>query len=177
MTAIAGLRALNDPFWISAVCWVFVAAYYVVSAGFIRASKKSEGARGIWKKNGALDVGTSLLWVVTTIVLIGSLLDLASRNKLSFGYLAQYYLLFIFLFAFIYGILEWHWQGMLYAIGSDLWVAEAKYLIVSMQTITTLGYTDVRPGRLVTECVACAEALVGITFVAIFISRWVNATV
>jgi hypothetical protein len=59
---------------------------------------------------------------------------------------------------------------------TNLWTAEAQYLTVSMQTITTLGYTGVRPGQLLTEWIACAQAMIGIVFVAIFIGRWVNTT-
>jgi hypothetical protein len=177
VVTVSALRALNDPFWVSLVCWGFVAAYYGVSWGFISASRREESGRGCWRQNGLLDIVTSSVWVTTTILLIASLLDLASRNKLSFWYLAQYYLLFIFLFGFIYGILQWHWPGMLKeADQTNLWTAEAQYLTVSMQTITTLGYTGVRPGQLLTEWIACVQAMIGIVFVAIFIGRWVNTT-
>jgi ion channel len=41
--------------------------------------------------------------------------------------------------------------------------------------MTTLGYTRSAPNSAVAELVACAEAILGIFFIGVFISRWVNA--
>jgi hypothetical protein len=67
----------------------------------------------------------------------------------------------------------WRQNGLLDRATSS---PSGTWLSTSMQTITTLGYTGVRPGQLLTEWIACAQAMIGIVFVAIFIGRWVNTT-
>ena len=173
MTYILLIEALRDPFLISIACWIFIGGYYVVSYYFIKGAR-TKGYTGPWRKNGALDVITSVLWCLVAALLLASLLDLTIDNRLSLQYLVQYYFFFVFLFGFIYGILHWHWPGMLRDAG-DGWRAEVKYIIISIQTITTVGYTTARPEHPVTELIACSQTLLGIFFIAVFIAKAVSA--
>ena len=101
---------LNDPYRIVQIGVLYIASYYVVSA-FFHAYTKKDNYAGFWSKNGVADKVSSVLWCITAVVLILSLLDLVTRNELSLGYLLLYYVLFLFLFAFLYNILEWHFRG------------------------------------------------------------------
>jgi hypothetical protein len=47
-------------------------------------------------------------------------------------------------------------------------------LILSLQTMTTLGPTRATPRRYLAELVACAQAILGIFFIGVFVARWVN---
>lgn len=162
---------VRDPQRIVFVCWFFVAGYYVLTFFFIRAA---DTTKSVWRKNGFLDISTSILWCSLTVWLLRSLFQLASTNNLPLTQLIQYYFLLIFLFAFIYGLIEWHWPGMLTGVGSG-WEAELRCLLISIQTITTLGYTTSKPARGVTEFIASVEGLLGIFFLAVFVAKAVNA--
>jgi hypothetical protein len=93
------------------------------------------------------------------------------------GYLVVYYFLFIFLFAIIYGIIDWHWPNNMFEgiPETGKWKAEARYLLISLQTQTTLGYTSSKPKDLKIELLTCIQALLGIFFITIFISLSINA--
>jgi hypothetical protein len=41
--------------------------------------------------------------------------------------------------------------------------------------MTTLGPTRVRPQSYPTELIACAQAILGIFFIGVFVARWVNS--
>ncbi|MBS1513151.1 MAG: hypothetical protein JST86_20105 [Bacteroidetes bacterium] len=167
-------KFLTSPVIISIICWCVICSYYVVSGLFIRAAKRNK-AKGFLKKNGYGDYFTSALWILGAIILIASLYSLAGTGILTLGYLIQYYFFFIFFFGFIYGLLQWHSPGVLKDIDSSPWKAEAQYIIMSIQTQTSLGYTRAKPDSLLTEAICCLQVLVGFFFYIIFIARAVNA--
>jgi hypothetical protein len=163
---------LGNPVKVSWLCSAFIVTYYFVSVVFIWAQKK--GKDGLLKKNGPLDVLTSALWILFAVILIWSLFELASKSRLSIGYLVLYYVFFLFLFAFLYGLLEWHYPGMLTGVEPAEYEAELLYLLVSIGAQTTSGYTRARPNKALTELIAACQTLVGLFFTVIFIALAVN---
>jgi hypothetical protein len=165
--------ALSNPKWISLICFLYILSYYAITAGSLRAQRlKLE--RSPFRRNGTLDVITSVLWVLIAAVLLWSLVELCVEQQISLSFLILYYIFFIFLFAFSYGILEWHFPGMLTDVDASTWRAEIQYLIISIQTQTTLGYTRARPARPLTEAIACGQVIVGLFFCIVFVARAVN---
>jgi hypothetical protein len=172
---------VHDPSRLSIVCAVYIISYYLVSSFSIKAAKaekKNPGstANSWWKKNGGLDKLTSVTWLGFAVLLIWSLSTQAFSASLTLSDLIQYYFLFIFLFAFCYGILDWHWGDMLGNEDAhhDSWEALAEHILISVQTQTTIGYTRVRPKRLIVDFIACLQALLGIFLITIAIARAVN---
>jgi hypothetical protein len=163
---------LGNPTHVSWLCFIFIVSYYLVSVVFIWAQKMGKG--GLLKKNSPLDMISSGLWIVFAVVLIFSLFELASEGKLSLGYLVLYYIFFIFLFAFLYGLLEWHWPGMLMGVNTEGYEAELLYLLVSIGAQTGSGYTRARPTKALTELIAAIQTLVGLFFTVVFIALAVN---
>jgi hypothetical protein len=112
------IELINDPSLISLACTVFIVFYYLVSIKFINESKKV-GSQSMWSKNGFFDIVTSFIWIVISILLILSLFELAGKKELTITYLIIYYFFFIFLFGILYGLLEWHWKGMLSNVDAE----------------------------------------------------------
>jgi|GEM_PF-3046516 len=168
---------LNDPASISVLCSICIVLYYIVSALFIRANNKPDSKLKLFKKNGIIDWLTSIVWVSCTGILIYSLFNLCIvRMTMSLGYLVIYYFLFIFLFSIIYGLIDWHTTNLFEGIPEKgKWIAEAQYLILSIQTQTTLGYSTYKPKDWRVELLTCIHALLGIFFMTIFISLSINA--
>lgn len=164
---------VNDPYRISIFCILYIALYYFVSIFSVKAVK-SGNPNALWRKNGILDVFTSITSIVFASVLIWSLSNLAFSVTLTLPYLLMYYFFFICLFAFWYGILDWHWKGMLDKVDTDSWRALIDHLLISVQTQTTIGYTKGKPNRLLVEVIACLQALIGIFLITISIARAVN---
>lgn len=167
------ISIIRSPVAVLVVSVIYIVGYYVVSALIIRAAQKGDST-GMWRKNGPADIATSVLWVLTSVMLLSSLIELVLKNELSLMFLVLYYFLFIFLFAFCYGILQWHSNGMLENVDSNSWKAEWQYVLVSIQTQTTLGYTHAKPGRTLTEFIACLQALLGLFFTVIYLAKAVN---
>jgi hypothetical protein len=167
---------VRDPNRISIVCAVYIASYYSLSSFSIRAAKaRPLKPKAWWRKNGPLDIFTSVTCMGFAMLLIWSLSTLAFSASLTLSDLIQYYFLFIFLFAFCYGILDWHWGDMLSEDAHhDSWQALAEHILISVQTQTTIGYTRVRPKRLIVDFIACLQALLGIFLITIAIARAVN---
>ena len=165
--------AIQDPATVSLICFFYILGYYIVSALCIRAEQKGMDTSPL-KKNAPLDVITSVLWVSIAFILLWSLLELCYMTPIPLGYLVLYYFFFIFLFAFSYGLLEWHFPGMLHEVDSATWEGELQYIVLSIQTQTTLGYTRAKPQRLLTEFIACTQALLGLLFCIIFIARAIS---
>lgn len=168
-TIIRFLQVSNDPVKIIYIGFVYVASYYVVSAVFHHYSVKP-GYSGIWRKNGIIDVITSVIWCIAAIGLITSLLDLLIRNELTVVYLLLYYALFLFLFAFLYNILNWHFVGTIDGLQAG-WKGELQCVVMSIQVMTTGDYTSAKPAKLVAEVFACLQSLLGVLFVAVFIAK------
>jgi hypothetical protein len=164
---------VNDPFRISIFCIVYISGYYFLSTFSIRAVGSTK-PKPRWRKNGPLDVITSVTWLFFATSLIWSLATLAFSPTLTLRYLILYYFFFVFLFAFWYGILEWHFAGMLDGVARDSWQALLEHVLISVQTQTTIGYTRGRPKSLWVEIIACLQALLGIFLTAISIARAVN---
>ncbi|HEY6231024.1 MAG TPA: hypothetical protein VIW64_07165 [Pyrinomonadaceae bacterium] len=172
-------QLVHDPSRISKFCAVYIISYYFVSGFSIRAAKAiaaspPKAAKAWWRKNRPLDIVTSVTWLAFAILLIWSLSTLAFSASLTLRDLIQYYFLFIFLFAFCYGILDWHWGDMLEGVQHDSWQALAEHILISIQTQTTIGYTRGRPKRLIVDFIACLQALLGIFLITISIARAVN---
>ena len=161
----------NDPVIFAYVGWVFVSSYYLATWGFL---SHAGATSGIWKKNGFVDVATSIIWSSFTVLLIGSSIDLLIRNKLSLLLLANYYILFLFLFAFIYNLLDWHFAGSVRNRKSG-WLGEIQCLIMSVTMMTGSGHTTATPKGLRIESVAAIQSLLGLAFVAVFIAKAVSA--
>jgi hypothetical protein len=129
---------------------------------------------GLFKRNGWFDVMTSLALIAVTLWLIGNVILLAVNQLLTFPYLFAYYVLFILLFSGIFSLIEWHFPASLEGAATSCWETELQCLILSLQTITTLGPTRVKPFSYFTELTACGEAILGIFFIGVFVARWVN---
>lgn len=166
-TILRFLQDLNDPSSIVLIGFVFVGSYYVVSI-FFHYYESKKGYAGIWRKNGPLDVVSSVIWCLSALFLILSLVDLLTRNVLSLGYLLIYYVLFIFLFAFVYNILDWHFHGSFHGLNGG-WPGELQCVTMSLQAMTTGGYTSAKPARPLTEFLASVQTLLGI-FLLLFVS-------
>lgn len=164
---------VRDPNLISICCVLYIASYYFVSIFSIRAAK-SGSQQAWWRKDGPLDIFTSVTWLAFAFILIWSLGTLAFTASLTLSYLIVYYFLFIFLFAFCYGILDWHWKGMLKGVSRQSWKALLEHILISVQTQTTIGYTRGRPKHLLAEVFACLQALLGIFLITISIAKAVN---
>ena len=161
-----------NPQHVSVICWIFIVLYYLISWGFIR-DQNTKSQSKWWKKNGFFDQLTSLFWLCFSVILVGSLLELEITRsvELTLGYVINYYVLFVFLFAFCYAILDWHRPGMFADISSDLWHREAQYVIISFQTQSTLGYTRARPNHFLPELISCIQVFLGIFFIVTTISK------
>ncbi|MEA2563941.1 MAG: hypothetical protein QOH06_5445 [Acidobacteriota bacterium] len=163
---------IRSPEDIGAICAIYIVSYYVVSAFFIQAVRSK--SKGFWRKNGPADLISSVIWFLVAMALTASLIELSYGTELTPGYLILYYFLFIFFFGFCYGLLEWHWEGMLTNVQPHEWKAELQYILFSTQTQAALGYGDIRPGKVLTEVIACLQALLGLFFTIVFIAKAVN---
>lgn len=165
------LNFIRDPNRISVVCGVYIFSYYLVSCLSI---KNIATANSIWKRDGPLDRFTSITWFGFAIILIWSLGSSAFSATVTLRDLIKYYFLFIFLFAFCYGILDWHWPGMLTGLSTSPWKRLVEHVLLSIQTQTTFGFTRGKPDHFVSESVTCVQALLGIFLMTISIARAVN---
>jgi len=171
MNSLSGF--VHDPHRISIFCIGYIISYYLVSIFSIKAAK-SKSKTSWWRKNGPLDIFTSITWLGFAVLLIWSLGTLAFSASLTLSDLIQYYFFFIFLFAFCYGILDWHFQGMLEGVQRESWTALLQHILISIQTQTTIGYTKGKPKSLLVDFIACLQALLGIFLITIAIARAVN---
>jgi hypothetical protein len=169
MRAILGY---NDPVVFAYVGWMFVVSYYLVTLGFLTYGGATSG---FWKRNGCFDVITSIIWSGFTVMLIISSIDLLIKNQLPLLFLAKYYVLFLFLFAFIYSVLEWHSSGSVENRHRDSWSGEIQSLIMSVTMMTGSGHSTATPKGLRAESVAAIQSLLGLVFVAVFIAKAVSA--
>lgn len=87
-----------------------------------------------------------------------------------------YYLFFAFLFGCIYGILHWHFPDALLGSSSYQGTCELEHLLFSIETITTLGHSRVKPGNLWVQLLCSIEALLGLYFIVRFVSKAVSLT-
>lgn len=165
------LNFIRDPNRISVVCGVYIVSYYLVSYFSI---KNINNRRSKWRRDGPLDRFTSITWIGFAIVLIWGLGSSAFSDTVTLRDLIKYYFLFIFLFAFCYGILDWHWPGMLKDLSDNPWKRLVEHVLLSIQTQTTIGYIRGKPNRFVSEIVTCVQALLGIFLITISIARAVN---
>jgi hypothetical protein len=161
---------------VSIGCVIYIVAYYVVTHWSLRAARQAspKGWLKLWKKNGALDIATSVIWLLGGVILVWSLMALSRSDERSVGLLALYYGYFILIFAFCYCIVEWHFGNSLEGVNATTWRAQLQYLLVSTETQTMLGYCQVKPKRLLSEGLAAVQALLGLFFVVVFVAEAVE---
>jgi hypothetical protein len=71
--------------------------------------------------------------------------------------------------------MQWHWSDMIKGIDEKKFIkAEVQFLILSVQTQTTLGYTDVKPQRSWVNGWMCLQAIIGLFFTVVFVAMAVN---
>ena len=169
---LAIFKSPNYPAYLVYVGWMVVLSYYLATWGFLA---HKDATSGIWEKNGYFDVATSIFWSFLTVALIVASIDLLIRNQLSLLLLANYYILFLFSFAFIYSLLEWHFPGSVKNRESETWRGEIQSLIMSVTMMTGSGHTTATPAGLRAESVAAIQSLLGLAFVAVFIAKAVSA--
>src|SRR5438270_10996256 len=149
----------------------FIVSYYLVS--IISIACDTPAYNGLWQKNGAVDIATSVIYFTATAMLLLSFSEFLTRHQLGLGDVLMFYILFVFLFAFMYRLLEWHFPGML---GKEYegWSAELAALNVSMGAMTGRDMGLARPAQPLTQMVAAFEGLMGLLFVAVLIGRAVK---
>ena len=167
------LNTIRNPDTVVLLTILYIFSYYLVSFFFMR-PQATAARTGMFRRNGPIDVVTSVIWFLAALMLLSSLFELALKNRLPYTYLVLYYVFFIFLFAFCYGLLEWHFPGMLKDLDPAGWNAELQYILISIGAQTGYGYSRSGPARLLTECIAAAQALLGIFFVVVFIAKAVG---
>jgi hypothetical protein len=160
---------LSDPHSVRIIVWIYIVAYYAVSFSFIWAERNKK-LTGILKRNGIVDTITSAFWIIFGVILIWSLLAITAEGNLTLGILAEFYLFFIFLFAFLYGLIEWHWPGKIASVSAAAYEAELQYFLMSVGAQTTVGFTRARPDHWVTETIAAAQYLLGVAFIAVWVA-------
>jgi hypothetical protein len=159
--------------WVRRAAWFLIISYYVVSYLFIYADRTGFGGR-ILEHNGVLDKLTSWFWAILAAVLIPSLLYSASKRTLKLSQLAEYYLFFIFLFDFLYGLLEWHYPGSLTPMRASDYSSELQYFLFSIGIQTGSDVSVLQSGRLGISAIAGVQALVGVGFLAWWVALAVN---
>lgn len=169
-TLLQWLQAFNNPNTIIIIGLAYVASYYIVSALFYRTQSQAPGYNGAWRKNGPVDIITSFLWCLGAIGLIVSLIDLVTRNEIGLRNLLIYYTLFLFAFAFLYNLLEWHSPGNLRGLKPG-WGGELQCFILSVQVMASGSFTSVQPSGVLADLLAAVQLLLGLFFVAVFIAK------
>jgi hypothetical protein len=162
-----------ETFHIHVVAILGIALYYSMSVPAINAVN-TPGSTSIFRKQTGVDYCTTALILLAPLFLLFVLPTWAAFISLSLFELLAFYIYFVFFFAFIYCSLNWHSPGAIAAIQNDNWYAEIQYLIVSLQSQTTLGYTRARPNDLFTEFFSAVQALIGVLFVAVAIAKAVG---
>jgi len=168
---VAALHTLNNPSGAIPIGFAFVCSYYMVSAFFHNHDPKPT-YKGVWRKGGFGDIATSMLWCSGALFLMASLVDLLVRNELSLGQLVSYYCLFLFLFAFIYNMLNRHFPGMIEGLKNG-WIVELQCFSMSVQVMTTGDLTSAKPAK-PAEFIASLQLLLGLLFVAVFVAKTVG---
>jgi len=171
MVYVAAVVQTSKPTFALMIGAAFVASYYIMSIISIHFDRP--GYKGIWKKNGVIDIITSIIWACATIVLITSFIYFVVKSQIGLAEALAFYVLFIVLFAFIYRLLDWHFPGML-AQQRPGWAAEASALTVSIGAMTGGDLGSARPARVLTELIAALQGILGLLFVAIFIAQAVS---
>lgn len=163
--------------WTSAVSinwigWGVVGLYYLVSAFFIECGPRSQ-EWNLFKKNGILDWLTSWIWIVCSISLFLISLSALVEQVMPMSMLLFYYSLFTFYFAFLYALLDWHWT-MIEDAGTK-WVAEGRYLLLSLQAMINAPFTLAKPRHPVAKVLTTLQTLIGLVFVAVFVAKTVSS--
>jgi hypothetical protein len=170
---------------------IYIAVYYAMAAFFHHYAKRKEmpwssrarkrratgGYRGfwarVWRKRGFLDRASSVLWVISAISMLVSLLVLLSVHGLKLRYIVAYYILFIFLFAICYNLAEWHYKGMIDDMEDGL-IGEFQCVTMSIQLMTGGYHTSAKPADWRVEIFAGAEAVLGVFFIAVYVAKAVT---
>jgi len=166
---------LAQPSALRIFCWSFVGCYYIVSIAFIIARARAKPPP-IARRDGWFDRISSLFWILFAAILIWSLVANAMASALTLGRLVEFYVFFLFLFAFLYGLLEWHWPGKLKGVSTRPLEAELQYLLLSISTQTTGTVGRVTPSHWITEALAALQTLLGLAFVVVWIATAIGAS-
>ena len=158
------------PFVVGAVYF----GIYLGLTGLFYSAHRNRQTQGFFARNGVVDVVTSLALVGVTLWLIVHVIWLAAHQFLTFPFLLAYYGLFVLLFSGVYSLIEWHFPRSLENAAENCWETELQCLILGLQPMATLGPTRATPRRYLAELVACAQAILGIFFIGVFVARWVN---
>lgn len=163
---------LIHPVWISVVGWGFILSHYMLSYIFVTNSKK-DGPSSELSRNSAIDIITSVLWGVIAICLIISLIDLISRQEVTLLFLLNSYLLLIFLFAYLYNVIEWHYPGTFQGARSGL-EFHVQCVILSAEALSGGASERMGTSSLKVLTILTVQRLIGLLYVAVFIARAVG---
>lgn len=152
-------------------CCIAIIMYYVWT---YLAIKNQSVTNSPMRKGGPVDYITTFLIVVAPILLILALIMYMSKNNTSLSSLVGFYIYFIFFFSFLYCSCNWHYPGTISGIRCNNWEAEFKYFLISVQTQTTVGYTEAKPIDVLTESVSIVQVILGLFFVIIFVAKTVS---
>lgn len=182
---------VSSPASTSVALVVYIVSYYLVS-GFCLGAAKWKKAHpdktlprwhALWDRNSVLDVVTTVLWVLAAIIGIWSLIELSITQTLSLPYLVAYYILFIFLFGFLYALVEWHLPGQLKDCSSGTpsgadtssWASEFEYILLSLRLQAGVDAGSFRLSGQLMKLVGALQSLLGLFFVVVFIAQAVSA--
>jgi hypothetical protein len=163
------LQSLDNPRVVVCLGLVYIAVYCFMAVCFQSHAEINEYS-GIWKKRGALDVVSSVLWIFSALIISVGLIDLLIVNKISLGYTVLYYIFSILLFAIIYSLLGWHFKGMIEGMAGGF-REEIQCVTLSIQVMTGGYHTSAKASNWVTEAIAGVQAIEGVMFVAIFVAK------
>ena len=83
----------------------YLLVYLYLTDLFYRANRRRR-VTGLLQRNGPLDLGSSVLLVAVTALLMAHVVYLGVQGDLTFRFLLSYYFLFIVLYAGIFGLLD-----------------------------------------------------------------------
>jgi hypothetical protein len=165
-------EVLSRPLWISVAGWIFVLSHYVLSYAFNIHSKRRASANA-FSRNGPLDVVTSVVWGFIATFLILSLIDLIYRQAVTIPFLIQSYVLLIFLFAYLYNVIEWHYPGTFRGARSGFEL-HVQCLILSAEAFSGGASERLSTKSLKIIAILTLQRLLGLLFVAVFIAKAVG---
>ena len=161
---------IQEPTTLTKVCIFYVVSYYLASSFFVAAHNRND-TTGILRKGGVADVTTSVIWGLAALFLIASLLELAAARGVSLTFLAIYYVFFVFLFAFIFGLSDWHLSDGLENVSPNPWIAECQYLIFSVENMATLGHSRVTSKNVLIDGLSAVQSILGLVLIVVFVAK------
>jgi len=173
LTSALSWVAAWDPRRLNLAVAIYLGAYFGLTHLFYQVHKKNI-VTGWLRRNGPLDIVSSVGLILTMLVFLASAVATAAFSRPSFDILFADFVLYTILFAVLYSLLEWHLPNSFQGITLGTWACEAECLIFSLQTMTTLGYVTMKPATRTANLLACIQAALSLFFFAVFIGRWTN---